>query len=610
MKYKNKEINKIGTLITILGDLQNQNKVYVFNNTEPEKGHKITIDVTQYNIIQISIYFSVRHCTPAAWLNDRDQFLYPNDSWQKDTEFQNDCLAFTLFNGQNKISANGVVNSPPLEECPQGGVVNSPPLEGCPQGGVVNHWIPFTEQEVNAKEKFDSNFMTDFIKGKATPADLHLSSSPPLEGCPQGGVVNSPHNTVIGGVVNSPHNTVIGGVVNSPHNTIIGGVINSPHNTVIGGVVNSPHGEVIGGVVNSPHNTVIGGVVNSPHNTIIGGVIYKTPIIRNFVENLPYNPKLTQLAKDKRKAGILSEVLFWQQVHKGKFHNIDFDRQRIIGNYIVDFYVKTLGLIIEIDGSSHDIKIEYDGIRQAYLESFGLKMYRIKDIDVKKNLINVMSGLENYIIAEYEVTTPPGSDYITPPVGHTTIGGEFSTEGEFQATLFNDIKPQRTTPLVFSPEAKAVFEAGQMLWRYYHAQKFPSTLSTLSKGGNEDLVNSFPSRGGVPEGRGGQFPSLDGKPEGRGGQFPSLDGKPEGRGGQFPSLDGKPEGRGGYNPNASLFDIRQFFQGRNSTTSRMNNNNTDDTYTTLKADLKEKISTLANKIKPKIYKYQSLKAKL
>ncbi|MBP1163359.1 very-short-patch-repair endonuclease [Chryseobacterium sp. PvR013] len=39
-----------------------------------------------------------------------------------------------------------------------------------------------------------------------------------------------------------------------------------------------------------------------------------------------------------------------------KFHTIDFDRQRIIGNYIVDFYVKTLGLIIEIDGSSHDEK--------------------------------------------------------------------------------------------------------------------------------------------------------------------------------------------------------------------------------------------------------------
>ena len=55
--------------------------------------------------------------------------------------------------------------------------------------------------------------------------------------------------------------------------------------------------------------------------------INETPIKRNFVEGLPHNPKLKQLAKGKRKAGFLSEVLFWQQVHKGIFHKIDFDRQ-------------------------------------------------------------------------------------------------------------------------------------------------------------------------------------------------------------------------------------------------------------------------------------------
>jgi very-short-patch-repair endonuclease len=138
------------------------------------------------------------------------------------------------------------------------------------------------------------------------------------------------------------------------------------------------------------------------NNTILTH-INNTPIIRNFVENLPYNPKLKQLAKDKRKAGIFSEVLFWQQVHKGIFHKIDFDRQRVIGNYIVDFYVKTLGLIIEIDGSSHDDKVAYDAERQAYLESFGLKMYRISDWDVKRHMITVMMGLEDFIIENYRL---------------------------------------------------------------------------------------------------------------------------------------------------------------------------------------------------------------
>ena len=48
-------------------------------------------------------------------------------------------------------------------------------------------------------------------------------------------------------------------------------------------------------------------------------------------------------------------MLFWQQVHKGKFHGINFNRQKIIGNYIVDFYVPSLSLVIEIEGWSHNI---------------------------------------------------------------------------------------------------------------------------------------------------------------------------------------------------------------------------------------------------------------
>ncbi len=154
-----------------------------------------------------------------------------------------------------------------------------------------------------------------------------------------------------------------------------------------------------------------------------GGVVLthinNQSIYRNFAENLPHNPKLNQLAKDKRKEGILSEVLFWQQVHKGKFHKIDFDRQRIIGNYIVDFYVKTLGLIIEIDGNSHDNKQEYDAERQAFLESFGLKVYRILESDIKKYLGVVMQELEQFIVNTYGEKT-------TPSFGHPSKGGEFA----------------------------------------------------------------------------------------------------------------------------------------------------------------------------------------
>ncbi|SEG47792.1 Very-short-patch-repair endonuclease [Halpernia humi] len=129
--------------------------------------------------------------------------------------------------------------------------------------------------------------------------------------------------------------------------------------------------------------------------------INNIPIRRNFVENLPYNPSLRQLSKEKRKAGILSEVLFWKQVRVKSFHNIDFDRQRIIGNYIVDFYVKTLGLIVEIDLSSHESKDKNTIFKQKKLESLGLEFFIIKDFDVKHNLNLVMKDLENFIIEKY-----------------------------------------------------------------------------------------------------------------------------------------------------------------------------------------------------------------
>jgi hypothetical protein len=92
--------------------------------------------INSNNLIKASIYFAVRKCISANWLNDRDQFLYPNDYWKTDIEFHNDCLAFTLFS--NNIQS---------------------------QFGI-NHWIPFTEEEVNAQEKFANNFMSDFINGK------------------------------------------------------------------------------------------------------------------------------------------------------------------------------------------------------------------------------------------------------------------------------------------------------------------------------------------------------------------------------------------------------------------------------------------------------------
>lgn len=201
--------------------------------------------------------------------------------------------------------------------------------------------------------------------------------------------------------------------------------------------------------LNSPplEGCLQGGVV---HNTTINN----TPIYFNPILELPCNIKLKQKAKELRQAENLSEVLFWMQVHKGKFYNIDFDRQRIIGNYIVDFYVKNLGLIIEIDGSSHDNKEVYDSKRDAYFESLGLKVYHISVVEVLQQMKLVIKKLENFIKENYNLPPHPSG---TPP-----------KEGNFNAVSVGNVYINDTQYFENVPEVAWNFYIGG----YQPAQKW------------------------------------------------------------------------------------------------------------------------------------------
>jgi very-short-patch-repair endonuclease len=145
---------------------------------------------------------------------------------------------------------------------------------------------------------------------------------------------------------------------------------------------------------------------------------------------LPYNPKLSKRARELRKAGNLSEVLFWNQVKNRQFKMLDFDRQKIIGNYIVDFYCASYNVVIEIDGNSHDEKEKYDIARDKYLKSLGLEVIHIGDIDVKKGLSEVMYMLHNHSAFSASITTTLPCNKTTPPCGHPSAGGELSTKEE------------------------------------------------------------------------------------------------------------------------------------------------------------------------------------
>lgn len=125
------------------------------------------------------------------------------------------------------------------------------------------------------------------------------------------------------------------------------------------------------------------------------------PIKRKQLAFLPAEKSLRGRARALRKMGNLPEIVFWQQVHKGKFYKIDFDRQRVIGNYIVDFYIKGLGLVIEIDGSSHNNKLQYDERRKTYLNNLGLQVWRITTTEVMMDVELVMEHLKIYILENF-----------------------------------------------------------------------------------------------------------------------------------------------------------------------------------------------------------------
>ena len=111
--------------------------------------------------------------------------------------------------------------------------------------------------------------------------------------------------------------------------------------------------------------------------------------------NLPKNRTLLPRARYLRNNSTLSEILFWKALNNKKLLGFDLDRQVVIANYIVDFFVPELGLVVEIDGSSHDEKVDYDSNRDEYLQSLGLLVIHYTDLSIKRSLSFVV---DNFVV--------------------------------------------------------------------------------------------------------------------------------------------------------------------------------------------------------------------
>ncbi|WP_121808848.1 endonuclease domain-containing protein [Mucilaginibacter kameinonensis] len=135
-----------------------------------------------------------------------------------------------------------------------------------------------------------------------------------------------------------------------------------------------------------------------------------------MVKIIPYNPKLKAIARKLRKEMTFGEVILWNELKENKLLGFDFDRQRCMDNYIVDFYCKELMLAIEVDGRYHNYEevLIKDDAKQAKLESFGVRFLRFTEADMKDDLSNVLRAIEGMIITilkdDDSIELPEGFD--------------------------------------------------------------------------------------------------------------------------------------------------------------------------------------------------------
>lgn len=149
-KYLNKwSDSAIGYCWCQNNDLQHTSQQTALFSSVWGDGHGFYIN--SENLWKAAIIFSVRRLIKPTWINDRDQFLQPAEELTE--EFKTDCLVWMLFNGSNlTASAND------LEWNDK-------------KWSIVNHFIPFTEEEVNAPDRFESDFMVQYMSDKTFSAE-------------------------------------------------------------------------------------------------------------------------------------------------------------------------------------------------------------------------------------------------------------------------------------------------------------------------------------------------------------------------------------------------------------------------------------------------------
>lgn len=115
--------------------------------------------------------------------------------------------------------------------------------------------------------------------------------------------------------------------------------------------------------------------------------------------------EVEQVAKELRSHLTPAESLLWEKLRSKQLNGLKFRCQHPVDRFILDFYCPSLKLVIEIDGSSHDDRHDYDQARTEELELYGYNVIRFTNQQVFNNLEEVLNEISS--IAEVLAPLPP-----------------------------------------------------------------------------------------------------------------------------------------------------------------------------------------------------------
>ncbi len=122
-----------------------------------------------------------------------------------------------------------------------------------------------------------------------------------------------------------------------------------------------------------------------------------------------YNANLKDKARQLRKNLTDSEKSLWSRLRNKQLLDIQFYRQKPIGEHIVDFFAPKAKLVVEVDGSQHmtEDHVQEDRIRDSYLSSLGLKVLRFNSREVLKESDAVVETIYRKITDQLNAEIPP-----------------------------------------------------------------------------------------------------------------------------------------------------------------------------------------------------------